>query len=1125
MSKTHVGACFSLLVAVATIITQVPKGQESEVRSQKSESEPRPVRQAQGRPQGSGGLSVSHRGTQDVSKQRLVETYGRLPLSFVANHGQSDGSVKFLSRGNGYTLFLTANEAVLTLRRSQESEVRSQNPSRARQQAVNPQITQITPIVTPEAARSLPSAPSAKSVEEPSGSSPVTRHSSLLHTVLRMKLVGANPNPEVTGENELPGKSSYFIGNDPSKWRTNVPTYAKVKYEEVYPGIDLVYYGNPGAPGQLEYDFVVAPGADPRAIRLAFPSVGSHGTSFVPWVLGRNEPERAHGIKSMPWLPQLRIDAQGDLVLEASEGSELRLHQPVIYQEIGGPVPAGRGARQRIGGNFVIFDATANEGGREVGFEVAQYDASKPLIIDPVLVYSTYLGGSNSDSAAGITVDASGNVYVTGNTVSTDFPTASPLQSNCNNCFPGSPGSSDAFVMRLNAAGSAVVYSTYLGGSDSDISFGIAVDPSGNAYVTGRTRSTNFPTASPFQGTSRPGSEVFVAKLNPTGNALVYATYLGGSVDDFGYGIAVDSSGSAYVTGGTSSTDFPTANPFQGALGGFIDVFVAKLSPAGNALVYSTYLGGSNEDTPFRIAVDSSGNAYVTGDTLSANFPTANPLQSACNNCSPGSLDAFVAKLSAGGNALLYSTYLGGSRNEFGTGIAVDSTGNTYVTGLTRSADFPTAGPLQAVLGGPGDAFVAKLSAAGNALVYSTYLGGSGLDIGWDIAVDSSGSAYVGGGTSSTNFPTANAFQAAYGGGDSEAFLAKLNAAGSALVYSTYLGGSVFDSASGIAVDSSGNAYLTGTTRSSNFPTANAFQPALGGAMDRRLAHAQCRLRHPARLRPLRRRPWSRLEPPSPPSAVTPISPMAASKRFRSRTIAAGGWCCFSGRSISLSPARPRFAPTRISVTTSTSPAPSCSALASIPCTPTAPVSDRASARSDCPCWATCRIPSRSTSAYSPTPVPPYAPPSSSRDVSPAWRQTTSTSAVRRAKRCACCTPSKAARSPPAKGSPAPRPSPTEKGKTMQTTPPTSLLVAALVMLRHPCARNQATAQLLLKRAAEHTALTPAEREACLELADTLDRECPEPKPMRPRPAPHPAFSFGWPPGNACLHDTTASVA
>jgi hypothetical protein len=638
--------------------------------------------------------------------------YGKLPLSFEPNRGQTDARVMFLARVSGYTLFVTSTEAVFAGRDG---------------------------------------------------------------SVERMKLLGANRKMRIEPLDKQPGISNYFIGNDPSKWRTNVANYGRVALREVYPGIDLIFYGNER---QLEYDWVVAPGADPKQIRV-----------------------RCEGADPV------RKNADGDLVLSAS----LRQKKPLIRQE-------GR----RIEGGYVVH-------GREVAFQVARYDATRPLVIDPVLVYSTYLGGSGNDQGNGIAVDGAGNAYVTGTTASTNFPTTNPLQAS-------NGGVGDAFVTKINAAGSALVYSTYLGGSGNDEGRGIAVDGAGNAYVTGTTTSTNFPTASPLQA-SYGGSyvEAFVTKINSLGNALLYSTYLGGSGGDEGRSIAVDGAGNAYVTGTTASTNFPTANPLQASNGGGADAFVTKINAAGSTLVYSTYLGGSGQDGGNGIAVDGSGNAYVTGTTSSTNFPTKNALQA---SYAGGNTDAFVTKINAAGSALVYSTYLGGSSPDEGKGIAVDGSGNAYVTGYTidsSSPYFPTKNALQALNAGGQDAFVTKISAAGS-LVYSTFLGGSdGSDLGSGIAVDTLGNAYVTGQTDSTNFPTNNPLQTNNDVGTYRyrAFVSKINAAGSSLAYSTYLGGSDgTELGNGIAVDGSGNAYVTGWTTSTNFPTANPLQASYGGGAD-----------------------------------------------------------------------------------------------------------------------------------------------------------------------------------------------------------------------------------------------------------------------------------------------------
>ncbi|MGA3326140.1 MAG: SBBP repeat-containing protein [Terriglobia bacterium] len=728
---------------------------------------------------------------------KLVGSFGKLPLSFEANQGQTGGRVRFLARGGGYTIFLTEDEAVLTL----ESPSQKAKSQRVKVEEPGDEIRNLK--------------------LETGNSKLATRHSSLaaaalagqrtkdhgprtMDSVLRMKLVGANASAAVTGADELPGKSNYFIGNDPKKWRTNVSNYSKVKYQNVYPGVDLVYYGNQR---QLEYDFVVAPGANPSAIALDV------GAGLVP-------------TQGRPQGSPLRIADNGDLVVE-TDGGEVRFHKPLVYQ----PAINSRqrimdyGQRTPVEGHFVL------QANNQVGFKVAPYDHTRPLIIDPVLVYSTYLGGSIADQGNSIAVDSFGYVYVTGWTESADFPTVNPLQAT-NHAYPNS----NVFVSKINPTGSALVYSTFLGGTgfseggvnSGDIGYGIAVDPSGNAYVTGMTTSLDFPTFNAFQGQAASGEDAFVAKLNTTGSALVYSTYLGGSSYDRAWGIAADSSGNAYVIGETSSNDFPTVNALQATNHTYLldyTVFVTKFNPAGSALVYSTYLGGSNEDEGYAIAVDSSGNAYVTGETFSTDFPTVNPFQATCGSCKGHDSNAFVAKLNAAGSALVYSTYLGGSGADAAQGIVVDSSGNAYVAGATSSTNFPTVNPFQATKHASeySNAFVTKLNAAGSALVYSTYLGGSDSDGANGIAVDSFGNTYVVGSTNSTDFPTVNPVQGDFGGGI-DAFVAEVNAAGSALVYSTYLGGNSLDFGQGIGVGSSGNAYVTGTTASGNFPTVNPLQ-------------------------------------------------------------------------------------------------------------------------------------------------------------------------------------------------------------------------------------------------------------------------------------------------------------
>jgi hypothetical protein len=594
-------------------------------------------------------------------------------------------------------------------------------------------------------------------------------------TVVRMRYPGANVSPTLGGLDLQEGKANYLIGNEPANWQTDVPLFGRVIYKDLYPGIDMLYSSSTR---RLKSEFIVAPGADPSRIQIAYTGVAS-----------------------------IRIDDAGALIFNTPDG-ELREAAPEIYQE-------ANSRRGPVEGAFRVA-------GNVVSFLVGEYDHSRELRIDPVLSYSTYLGGNGTNKGTAIAVDSSNSAYVTGYTDSTNFPVTGGAAQTA------SGGSVDAFVTKLNVAGSAIVYSTYIGGSGDDRGFSIAVDGSGNAYVTGWTSSMNFPVVAAAQPGPGGGRDAFVAKLNPAGSALIFSTYLGGVGTDSGNGIAIDGSG-VYVTGSTTSTNFPVANPVQAALSGGQDGFVTKLNAAGNIIVYSTYLGGLLDDRGSSIAVDSSGSAYVAGNTNSSNFPVAgnpNPLQVSYG----GGTDAFVAKLGVTGNPLIYSTYLGGSgieNVEVGTSIAVDSAGSAYVTGMTSSTNFPTFQPLQGSLGGSNDAFVVKLNAAGTAFVYSTFLGGSSIDYGESIAIDSGGYAYIGGYTASTDFPSVNADQPVIGGGY-DAFIARLNPAGSALTDTDFLGGSGADAGYGIALDTSAAAYLTGSTSSSNFPLRTPAQGSLG---------------------------------------------------------------------------------------------------------------------------------------------------------------------------------------------------------------------------------------------------------------------------------------------------------
>ena len=760
------------------------------------------------------GSAAANIANVKATRPREVENYGKLRLSFEVNQGQTEGQVKFLARGQGYTLFLTSQEAVLSLQKFEGSgrqDGRLEKPG--------------SELIADRYALFNNRSPMGTERAQLSDAQRVTS------TMLQMKLVGANAEARVKGMEELPGKSNYFIGNDPKKWRTNIPTYGKVRMENVYPGVDLVYYGDQG---QLEYDFVVQPGTDPEAIKLALRSTPT-----------------SDGAAGSENSPPAKIERNGDLLVRVN-GGEVRFHKPVIYQPASSNDAQKTKDRIPVDGQFTIN--TQNE----IGFAVLDYDKTKPLVIDPVLSYSTYLGGGGySDGfeynqASAIAVDSSGSAYVTGFTRSPNFPTT--LTSYEPAMPPGCAPQYDSpctfvYVTKFSADGSSLVYSTFIGNYASG--YGIAVDGSGSAYITGSAGS-GFPTTpNAFQPGNRNTGSAFVTKLSPDGSALDYSTYLAGTGGDTGYGIAVDSSGNAYVTGQTYSHDFPTANPIQAtnhsASGS--NAFVAEINASGSALVYSTYLGGSYSnpsvccfgDVGSGIAVDASGGAYVVGSTSSTDFPTANafqPTNHGTANAYGATINAFVGKISPGGSALVYSTYLGGSgaNGDNGTAVAVDASGNAYVTGNTSSADFPTT-PNAFQTTRPNSnvylshVFVTKFSSDGSALIYSTYLGGSNDDGGNGIAVAAPGFAYVTGFTASSDFPTAEPIQAVNNSspGGANAFVTQFTPDGSALVYSTYLGGSCGcgsgDRGLGIAVDKSHSAYVTGFAYSTNFPTTPfAFQ-------------------------------------------------------------------------------------------------------------------------------------------------------------------------------------------------------------------------------------------------------------------------------------------------------------
>jgi len=614
-----------------------------------------------------------------ATKQQVLAAYGKLPLAFTENAGQTDARVRYYAQGPGFSIFFTQSKVMLALDRSHKGGA-----------------------------------------------------------AVALRFLGANRHVAIRAERPEAGRVNYLLGNDPAKWHTGLRTYERVVYHELWPGVDMVFHGQNG---RLKYEFLVRPGARASEIRLAY-----RGTK------------------------RLSLDRAGNLLVRTPAGVLID-NRPLSYQLVAGK-------RVPVASKFAL-----DRSNRGVGFALGRnYDRRYPLVIDPGLLYSTFLGGGSDDIGFGIAVDGGGIAYVTGSTSSADFPTTPGAFDRTYN-----GGFEDVFVAKLSASGAALVYATYLGGSSFDVGYGVVADAAGSAYVTGITSSSDFPTtAGAFDTTYNGGGDTFVTKLDASGAALGYSTYLGGNSVDSGEsdgsGIALDGAGNAYLTGGTSSSDFPTtAGAFDTTYNGVGDAFVTKLNASGAALSYSTYLGGSSYDVGLRVAVEA-GSAYLTGQTNSADLPTT---AGAFDQTFNGAADAFVTKLDASGAALGYSTYLGGSNYDLGADLAVDDAGKAYLTGQTGSADFPTsAGAFDTTLGGDYDAFVTKLDESGAALGYSTYLGGSSSDRGGGIALDGAGNAHLTGGTSSVDFPTtAGAFDTTLDGDD--AFVTKLSASGGALGYST----------------------------------------------------------------------------------------------------------------------------------------------------------------------------------------------------------------------------------------------------------------------------------------------------------------------------------------------------
>lgn len=596
---------------------------------------------------------------------------------------------------------------------------------------------------------------------------------SIITMLIKTTFVEGSADVQIETGDMLTYKCNYFLGNDSTKWATDAPNYASITYKNIYDGIDLRYYGNGK---HMEYDFVVSSGVDPMVIKLRYDNVES-----------------------------VELGENGDLLIR-TKWSDIIEQKPVVYSEhayVATPVDAS-------------FALSVDNG---FAFVVEEHDLTQTLIIDPVLVFSTYLGGDDIDIAFADDVDELGNVYLTGYTASTSFPTINAIDSNY-------AGGEDVYVAKLSESG-ILQFSTYLGGAGEEGGYGIAIMESGFVCVGGYTLSEDFPTQRALDDSLNGPSDIFVAKLSPNGDTLMYSSYLGGSSSDQGGRVAVDQTGRIYVAGYTASSDFPTVGAIAPSLSGNVDVCLSRFSTAGDSLEYSTYLGGTNRDLPWGIALDRANNVSLVGMTRSGDFPLSNALDSIYG----GQDDAFVAKISSDGSTLLYSTFLGGTEVDWGTAIDVDTAGNAYVAGFTQSTDFPLANAQDSSFNGLIDIFVAKLSVLGDNLVFATYIGGNNSDEAFGIALDAAGSTYICGYTGSSDFPTQMAFDNSSNGGH-DAIITQLSSDGGDIVFSTFLGGSADDEGHGIHVDDIGNLYLVGYSESFNFPTMNAIDANYDGAID-----------------------------------------------------------------------------------------------------------------------------------------------------------------------------------------------------------------------------------------------------------------------------------------------------
>lgn len=659
-------------------------------------------------------LTNSERVRQESGSRTVQSTRRSLP--FEENRGQSDPRAKYLARAGELNLFMTDDHVIIVFADG------SSHP----------------PVIT-------------------------------------LELNGANRTSPV-GARALDGTTSYFMGTDPSRWLTNVATYSEVTYFNVYDGIDWVFHGDVSQ-SRLEYDFVVAPGADPHDI-----SIRISGADSIDLASDR----------------RLAIDVSG---------RRFYMNNLYVFQSVDGE-------RIEVAAHFVKKATDV------IAFEIDEpYDPTRPLVLDPVLTYATYLGGGNTDRAFAPAVDRYGRAYLTGTTASLNFPTDNPAQ-----VFSG--GNFDAYIARFSADGSALEYSTYFGGSEVENGLGIAVDEDGNAYVCGRTGSANMPVAAAFQpGYGGGPSDVFILKLDPTGSRLLFSTFLGGTGDDRAFDCRLDASGAIYVSGTTASPDFPIVHALQSTYGGNQDAFLAKMDSGGSTLVYARYLGGSALEQFGALAVDGAGRAAVIGKTASVDFPVANAAQPIYGG---GTGDAFVSRYHPTGSSFIYSTYIGGSGDDAGLAPAITRRGEVILGGNTASTDYPLVNALQSTMAGVRDLIITKLDRRGQ-IVFSTYLGGSANENAFGLAADPHGNVYFSGFTASPNFPLSNALQSDING-PIDAIFGKISATGDALIFSTYFGGSGEDRGDYVVIDSVGGVYFSGWTSSADFPaTPGAFQTSFGG--------------------------------------------------------------------------------------------------------------------------------------------------------------------------------------------------------------------------------------------------------------------------------------------------------